>query len=147
MLNYEAFKSPIKIELADGSIVLSYGKGDIKLAVSNDRNNKIIILKDILYVPNIQNNLFSLPAITDKGISVSFNKSTDEIIIIIDSKKVAIGHKYEKLFKLDVLSNYNFCQLAKSNTKPELWYKRYEHLGYENLKMLKLKNMVNGAMA
>ena len=49
----------------------------------------------------LQNNLFSLPAITDKGMSVSFNKDTCEIII--DGKKVEIRHKYGKLFKLDVL--------------------------------------------
>ena len=75
-------------------------------------------MKDVFYVPNIQNNLFSLPAITDKGMSVSFNKSGYEIII--DSKKVLIGHKYGKIFKLDVLLNYNLCQLAKSDTDLEL---------------------------
>ena len=140
LLNYEAFKSPIEIKLADDSIVLSYGKGDVKLAISDDGDNKIIILKDVLYVPNIQNNLFSLPAITDKGISVSFNKNACEIII--DGKKVVIGHKYGKLFKLDVLLNYNLCQLTKSDTNQN--YGIYGHLGYKNLKMLKLKNMVNG---
>ena len=143
LLNYEAFKSPIEIKLADDdSIVLSYGKGDVKLANSDDGGNEITILKDVLYVPNIQNNLFSLPAITDKGIPVSFNKNACEIII--GCKKVVKGHKYGKSFKLDVLSNYDLCQLAKSDTKPKLWHKHYGHLGYENLKMLKSKNMVNG---
>ena len=61
LLNYEAFKSPIEIKLADDSIVL-YGKGDVKLAISDDGDNNIISLKDIMYVTNIQNNLFSLPA-------------------------------------------------------------------------------------
>ena len=32
----------------------------------------------------------------------------------------------------------------KIRTESELWHKRYRHLGYENLKMLKSKNMVNG---
>ena len=141
LLNYEAFKSPIETKLADNSIVLSYGKGDVKLAISGDRGNKITILKDVLYVPNIQNNLFSLPAITDKGISVSFNKNACEIII--DGKKVVIGHRYGKLFQLNALSNYDLCQLAKSDTEPEVWHKGYGHLGCENLKMLKSKNMVN----
>ena len=59
--------SPVKIKLADDSILLSYGKGDVKLAVSDDGDNKIIILKDVLYVTNIQNNLFSLPAMTVKA--------------------------------------------------------------------------------
>ena len=99
-------------------------------------------MEDVLYVSNIQNNLLSLPAITVKGMSVSFNKNTCEIII--DGKKVVIGLKYGKLFKLDVLSNHNLCQPTKFDTEPELWHKRYRHLGYENLKMLKSKNMVNG---
>ena len=64
-------------------------------------------MEDVLYVSNIQNNLLSLPAITVKGMSVSFNKNTCEIII--DGKKVVIGHKYGKLFLLDALSNYNLC--------------------------------------
>ena len=141
LLNYETFKSPIEIKLADDSIVL-YGNGDVKLAISDDGDNNIISLKDIMYLTNIQNNLFSLPAITDKDISVSFNKNVCEITI--DGKKVIIGHKYGKLFKLDVLLNYNLCQLGKSNTETELWHKRYIHLGFENLKMVKSKNMVNG---
>ena len=36
LLNYEAFKSPIETKFADESIVLSYGKGDVKLASSDD---------------------------------------------------------------------------------------------------------------
>ena len=92
-------------------------------------------MENVLYASNTQNNLFSLPAITDKGISVSFNKNACEITI--DGKKVVIGLKDGKLFKLDVLLNHNLCQLTKFNTEPELWHKRYGHLGYENLKMLK----------
>ena len=72
--------------------------------------------------------------------SVSFNKDTCEITI--DGKKVEIRHKYGKLFQLDVLSNYNLCQLA--NPRPNRNYGINVTDIYENLKMLKSKNVVNG---
>ena len=57
--NSEAFKSPIEIKLAEDSTVLSYGKGNVKLAISDDGDNKMIILKDVLCCKYTKQFMFS----------------------------------------------------------------------------------------
>ena len=59
--NYCTFESPLKLNLADDSVLRFYGKGDVHLSVSNGTENVNIVLNDVLYVPKLQNKLFSLP--------------------------------------------------------------------------------------
>ena len=99
LLNYKRFDTPLKVKLADDGVLFSYGKGDVQLIIMNDNNEVKINLKDVLFVPKIQNKLFSLPSITEKGAAVEFQGQACGITI--DGKKYTIGHKHGKLYKLD----------------------------------------------
>ena len=59
--NYCAFEFPLKLNLADDSVLRFYGKEDVPLSVSNGTENVNIVLNDVLYLPKLQNKLFSLP--------------------------------------------------------------------------------------
>ena len=103
------------------------------------------MLNDVLHVPQLQNKLFSLPSITEKGESVEFKGKTCGITV--DEKKYLIAHKHGKLYKLNTLSESEACyvgQTAYKNDSLLLWHLRYGHLGYDNLKLLNDKSMVNG---
>ena len=57
-----------------------------------------------------------------------------------------IGHKDDKLFKLnteEVCPAYFASPRARDNSV-KLWHKRFGHLGYDNLKLLNEKGMVEG---
>ena len=102
------------------------------------------MLNDVLYVPKLQNKLFSLPSITEKVASVEFKGKTCGITV--DEKKYLIGYKHGKLYELNTLSKNEECyvgQTAYKNDSLLLWHLRYGHLGYGDLKLPNDKSMVN----
>ena len=96
MTNYENFKIPLKIKLADNSTVLAHGKGKVKLSVYDGTKRVNVTLHDVLYVPKIRNKLLSLPTITGKGAEVHFKGHNCKIMIKDES--YIIEHKQGKLY-------------------------------------------------
>ena len=92
--NYYAFKGPLKIKLADNTILLAWGKGSSRIIVCNVIEKVNLVLNDVLYVPKPQNKLLSLPSKTEKGVIVQFKGKFCELII--DDKHYRIGHIYGK---------------------------------------------------
>ena len=74
MMNYVRFHSPRSIKLAENSILLAYGKGDVKVYVYNGPKKICLVLKEVLFVPGIKKKLLSLSTVTERGATVKFNK-------------------------------------------------------------------------
>lgn len=72
LCNHTAFKSPLKIRLADDSTILAYGKGNSRAAVYDGKEKGSLLLTDVLYVPKLQIRLLSLPTMTEKGVTLQF---------------------------------------------------------------------------
>lgn len=140
MLSYKSFEKPFQVKLADDSILLAYGKGNIIVPIYNGCEKINIMLQDVWYVPKIQNQLVSLPAMIAKGADVHFKGS--KCLITINKREYEVGHKHGKLFKLNLVPEATCCFL--SNIPSYLWHLRYGHVGYDSLKLLTDKNMVNG---
>ena len=67
---------------------------NVHLTVLN-RNDKInIVLKDVLFVPKLQNTLFSLSSITKKGSAVKFKDKACGMTI--DGMQYTSSHKHGK---------------------------------------------------
>lgn len=47
----------------------------MNLNVSSQNGRKQVVLSDVLYAPDLRNNLMSVPAITSHGYSVTFGRS------------------------------------------------------------------------
>ena len=136
------FESPLKVKLADDSVLPSYENRDVLLSVSNGIEKVNNMLNDVLYVLKLQNKLFSLHSITEKGASVEFKGKTYGVTV--DEKKYLIGHKHGKL---NTLSENEACyvgQTAHKNDSLLVWHLRCGHLGYDDLKLLNDKSMING---
>ena len=144
--NYSSFRMPRKVKLADEHKVNSFGKGNIHLTLFDKKNNEKVktVLRDVLYVPKIKNKLFSISRVTDNGIDVLFKG--ENCNITKDGKQYTIGQKHGNLYKLNTIKpNDETCYIGKTNQDSiELWHQRYGHLGYDNLKLLNDKEMVDG---
>ena len=71
---------PVKVYLGDNRFVISEGSGTIALKMLLPENADIpAILTDVLYVPQLMKNLFSVSRATSQGCSVTFNN--DQCII------------------------------------------------------------------
>ena len=136
---YKELKDPVRINLADNSVLLGIGVGDITLKIYDVSQAFTVKLTDVLHVPNIQRKLLSLPTLLQKGIEVRF--INEECIMVIDGVERNIGRKHGKLFKLNT-SPHEICSIATTTRSPEIWHNRYGHLSYENLKLV--RNMVEG---
>ena len=81
MTDYVTFRNPLHVQLADDSVLLAYGKGNLHLSVFDGTEKVNITLKDVLYVPKIQKRLLSLPSMTQKNVEVRFKGQFCKILI------------------------------------------------------------------
>ena len=115
----------------------------MQLVLYDGKDKVNATLKDVLYVPKKQENLLSLPSITDKDAEVQLKGQHCKIII--NGNVYSIGHKHGKLYKLNVGPEQSCCfGSTVANDEKALWHYRYGHLGYDNLKLLHNKSMVDG---
>ena len=79
--DYSTFETPLKVKLADDRELYEYGRRNVHLTVMTANNKINIVLKDVHFVPKLQNKLFSLQSITKKGVAVEFkDKSSGNTI-------------------------------------------------------------------
>ena len=143
MDDYTNFKKPLQIRIADNTILFAYGKGNLRVLVFDGKEKLNIMLKEVLYVPKLRNKLLSLPSMTEKAVEVQFKGQSCKLVI--DDKVYSIGHKHGKLYKLNVEPEHSCCfGSADECNDLTLWHNRYGHLGYDNLKLLSDKSMVDG---
>ena len=143
---YETFLTPETVRLGDNREVKAYGKGTIVLKVNALGKWNNASLTDVLFVPNLAKNLFSVSAATRKGLTMSFDDSSCKII---DSTGTVLGSgKLKgKRFVLDAVKSHENVHQVKSaqiQNSEELWHQRFGHLGKNNLRLLQERKLVKG---
>ena len=93
---YREFKEKEPVTLGDGNKVEAHGTGKVKLIMNS---NQSITLQDVLYVPKLSCNLFSVGAAADKGITVDFGQ--DYCNFKMDNHVIASGTRNNKMYYLD----------------------------------------------
>jgi hypothetical protein len=117
--------------------------GDVLL--QDDYSNRII-LKDVLYVPEMGANLMSVRRLIQKGAEVVFG-SEDRATVTRGGRTLleATCHKDDNIYKVrSTADSSKETALISSSSKasPEVWHSRFAHLGYSN--MARLPSMVKG---
>jgi len=124
--------------------VKSIGKGNASLNLKiNQRENKIIKLENVLYVPELRNNLLSVSTITKRGYDVIFNENR-AFIKRKNGSTILTATKRDELYIVDEETNRAFA--AKHETDENLlkWHQRYGHVNIYDLKKMKVEEMVDG---
>ena len=138
-------EKPIDVMLGDGRMLTAIGRGEVVLdMVLRNGELKSCMLHDVLYVPKLTYNLISVTRASQTGKIVKFTKSA---CYVLDKrhKIVAKATKVGSLYQLDHKPSYEHANVAeKSDTKEDIWHKRYGHLGVGSLHKLAHKNLVNG---
>lgn len=146
LTNYRTFDTPEKVGLGDGRVVEALGVGDIKLKMLfKVSDSRLAELTDVLYVPKLTCNLFSVRAAASKGNRVKFEKSK----CWIRSKTgrlEGMGSLVGKLYQLDcVLATEEQASPAfEQKNDANLWHQRLGHLSKGGLSSLAHKEMVTG---
>ena len=139
------FEDPLKVNLADDSHLFAYGSGVVGVHLYDVNNKKVnCVLKNTLFIPEIQNKLFSVSsAVREEGV-VKFDKS--EVTWENNGAKMLIGKKYGKLYKLNGQSqSKDSCYFSKNRENSvSLWHQRFGHLNENDLKSLFKNQLVSG---
>lgn len=123
--------------------------GEVKLQLTHKTNRpKLCNLHDVLYVPELAYNLFSVSRATVAGKYVKFSPEGCEILDE-DDKLVAVGCKkgdlyYLKCQRIDQEQIHVSDSAINASSKEFLWHKRFGHLNERSLQTLARKKLVDG---
>ena len=142
--NLYQLETPIDVVLGDGRALTAVGRGEVVLdMVLPNGESKLCTLCDVLYVPKLSHNLVSVTKATQKGKVVKFTKSA--CYMLNKHQMVAKATKVGSLYKLDCKPNHERASLAeKSDSKEDIWHKRFGHLGAGSLQKLSRDGLVDG---
>lgn len=130
------------VQIGDNSIVKAEGIGSIELLALVDGKWEPRTLENTLYIPKLRKNLFSVGAVTKRGMKVSFD---DKRMEVRNSRLVAVGIKmdnqcYKMLFKRPDILQANPASLNSTM----LWHERLGHIHFKGLKNMADMNLIPG---
>jgi hypothetical protein len=130
--NFVDFEESIEITTADGRSIMGVGSGDMK--VGDDR---VITLKDVVYVPDLSMNLLSVSAATANGAKISFDR--EHCYAVLDGKEFRLGSRQGKMFVLAIRQPASVQPVDRV-----LLHKRLGHLSYAVLESMVKGGAVRG---
>jgi len=104
------------------------GIGDIESEKCN--------VKDVLFVPDVSKNLFSVKAITENNGEVSFSKDKVEIKNMKNGETVLIGSKSENGLFMVNLNSEKEVLLTENEKDTVEWHRKLGHISVRNIKKL-----------
>lgn len=135
MLNNVQQVNSVKIKVASGEHILANQQG----VVESDS----AILKDVLYVPELTRNLFSVSAATENGATVIFDEEKVQVcknakVMLVGGEIVMEGKKNDcGLYTINMEQKQEEAMLTEKNTEEiKQWHKKMGHLNYEDMKKL-----------
>lgn len=146
LTDYRAYESSDdSIRLGDNESCKIVGVGTVHIKKLIDGVWRDGRIENVLYVPKLRKNLFSVGVCTSNGFEVLFKDN--EVKIVRDGEIVASGLKqendlYRMLFKVIVPGSVEEANVATLNLR--VWHERLGHVGQRAIRDLVKKGLVNG---
>jgi hypothetical protein len=141
-IEFTEFSDPEKVGLGDGHPLDAIGVGNVKIVTQLNRKVKrISILHNVLYVPDLAANLFSVRAATEKGIIVQFGHTRCWLKDNNGHVRAMGTLANDKPFHLDC----EHSSSHKANTAAEIWHRRLAHVNETTLKNISKSNIIVGS--
>lgn len=142
-------KRKVSISVAkSGQVIVAESAGTIRVDMVIDGRRHPSVVKNVLYVPELQCNLFSVRRLEDIGMTVKI--AGGKVAIHKDGHTVCVGQRTGQLYALDIYrrgdeDSASASAMTTNNDSFELWHRRYGHLGGTNLKNLWKHGMIETA--
>lgn len=128
-----------EVTLGDGHALKATGRGKVSLQMITPKGKVKCTLHDVLLVPRLAYNLFSVAKSTEAGKTTEFSNSTCSIWD--GNRLVAKGFRERGgLYHLD----YETCPVQAHLATSATWHRRFGHLGEQSLTRLNRQQMVEG---
>jgi transposase InsO family protein len=130
----------VRVSFGNGSTASAQGIGTVTMQVPG---GPIVLLTDVLYVPGLALNLFSVKQALNRGAVIEFRDETCTICLagklMLKCTVTRPGNLFE--FNPRYLESAHAAGVLES---AELWHRRFGHLGYGNLERLVREELVDG---
>ena len=144
---YQLFSIPEKVALDDGRVVEAVGVGTIRLnMLFKVSNSKSSVMHDVLHVPKLSCNLFSVRAAAKGGNTVKFDQSKCWIRGPKGTLQ-GMGSLSGKLYQLKcevMTGKENAPMMSEDLPKVDLWHQRLGHLNRQQLNTLADRGLASG---
>lgn len=133
--NYQELQSKIPIRVGNNEVIFAVGKGTVEVIANVDGTSKKVSIRDVMYVPDISDNLFSTGVADARGIRTQTANGLMELII--DDEIVMVGRKAKdsNMYVLDVqVPCYAF--VSKAERSIDEWHRALGHPGVDAIKTL-----------
>ena len=141
------------ITVANNQKIPVHSRGEVKLPVNSQNGTKTLLMKNVLYIPNLSTNLMSVGTITDNGYKVIFEGDKCTVMNAKNEALIYATKTPNKIYKLDTDPNASLnlgeretvtglkCTTEKkvpvSSASIEIWHRRLAHLNSAYLIQLK----------
>lgn len=111
-----------QVLVADGKSLRVIGRGEVKLNLITNKGVKVFTLKNVLHVPGLKSNLFSIRQFTASGEAVVFD--ANKVYLLCDQEKALIGHMSNNHY---TLYGSEQAMLADQSPCKHEWHRRLAH--------------------
>ena len=129
------------VKFGDGSTIPYEGKGNISVTF---QTNEVMIIMNILYLPDLKTNILSLGKLDDQGcktiLSSGFLMIYDKCSRPLTKTKKTAGNMY----KLKININKRFNLTEEDESEAWLWHQRFCHQSFYTLQDMIRGNLVKG---
>lgn len=133
-----------EIKFGNKGVLKAAGVGTVELRCLTPAGEQINTLREVMYVPGVAKNLFSVSRATELGAEFVFKRGVFQVFV---GKEVVLRAELQDgLFAIcqPALSWKETCLLVREAQSPELWHRRLGHAGYEKLARLAEEELVSG---
>lgn len=140
--DYKEYQKDVPVRVGNKDLI--YGKGTGKVdAISFIGKKQIkVTIHDVMYVPDISDNLFSAGQADERGLTHKGSKG--KITFLDGNKVVATGQKvHGNLYRMNLKVPMR-ANIAKKERTLEEWHEIIGHTSFEKLKEMENKGSVDG---
>jgi hypothetical protein len=139
--------------LKDGEREIKFGNkgvfkvtrvGTVELRCLTPIGERVNTLREVMFVPGVTKNLFSMSRATELGAEFVFKQGVCQVFM--RNEVVLRAEQKGGLFAIcqPGLSWRDSCLLVREAQSPKLWHRRLGHKGYENLAKMAEEELVSG---
>jgi hypothetical protein len=151
--DYSRISPPVTVDVANGTHATVHGIGHVMLHTMVDGVEEVHVLKNVLHVPDLQHNLFSIREITKSG----------PVHLLFEDDMCTVSCKDHPLVEAYADNDLYWVYSTRDAPKPcasantasasepvtvheemQLWHRRLAHLGWAGLGKLIDGNLVSG---
>jgi hypothetical protein len=133
-----------EIKFGNKGVLKATGVGTVELWCLTLVGERVNTLREVMFVPGVAENLFSMSRATELGAEFVFKRGMCQMFM--RNEVVLRAEQKGGLFVICQLglSWRDSCLLVREAESPELWHRRLGHKGYENLAKMAEEELVSG---